>query len=106
VIKNNAICLPSKRKKNEGLEQWTPASPGMGEYAGVGTAAVSFSDQQMYCIGTSQKVRSCFLFFSADANPQKYILFRNHLIATLGHLCRRTLFRQRSKQNLFFWMTT
>ena len=36
----------------------------------------------------------------------KYILFSNHAILTSGHLSCRTLSRQRSKQNLFFRMST
>ena len=36
----------------------------------------------------------------------KYILFSNHFIWTPGHLCCRTLSRQRSKQNLFLPITT
>ena len=36
----------------------------------------------------------------------KYILFSNHSISMTGHLCCRTLSRQRSKQNLFPRMPT
>ena len=36
----------------------------------------------------------------------KYILFRNHGVKMFGHLCYRTLLRQRSKQNLFSLMAT
>ena len=103
VMRDYEICLSSKGKKKR---KSSPNSSSNGEFAGVGTAAVCFSDQQMSCIGTSQKGSVMLFILLSWCQYTKYILLTNHCIKTSGHLCCRALFKQRSKQNWFLRMST